>query len=263
MGIGLIGKKLGQSRVYDQSGVLRPVTIVHVGPNKVLQVRNNTTDGYEAVQLGFGERKATRSSKARLGHMRKHLGKAHQQSEASSEQSNSSLGPVPARVREFRNFGRSVSSGDLIGASLFAVGDYIDAIGITKGRGFEGVVRRHAFRGGDSTHGAKGWHRRSGAIGQRLFPGTVMRGMKMPGHMGRVRRTIQNLEVVQVRENDNLLLIAGAIPGANGDYVIVKESVKKSALRRRAQSQANRAGAPASHGKGATSGASKASGKKS
>src|SRR5574340_1241242 len=105
--------------------------------------------------------------------------------------------------------------------------DFVDAIGITKGRGFEGVVGRHAFRGGDSTHGAKGWHRRSGAIGQRLFPGTVMRGMRMPGHMGQVRRTVQNLEVIQVREADNLLLIRGAIPGSKGDYVVIRESKKR------------------------------------
>ena len=103
----------------------------------------------------------------------------------------------------------------------------MDAIGTTKGRGFEGVVKRHRFAGGDSTHGAKGWHRRSGAIGQRLFPGTVMRGMKMPGHMGQDTRTTQNLEVIQVLPADNLILIKGAIPGAEGDYVIIRESKKR------------------------------------
>jgi large subunit ribosomal protein L3 len=120
-----------------------------------------------------------------------------------------------------------VKAGDLIGATLFAPGDFVDAIGITKGRGFEGVVARHGFAGGDSTHGAKGWHRRSGAIGQRLFPGTVMRGMKMPGHLGQVRRTTQNLQVVQVREAENLLLIRGSFPGAEGDYVVIRESKKR------------------------------------
>ncbi len=128
---------------------------------------------------------------------------------------------------EFRNFSKEVKPGDVVGPTLFAPGDYVDAIGITKGRGFEGVVKRHHFRGGDSTHGAKGWHRRSGAIGQRLFPGTVMRGMKMPGHMGQVRRTAQNLQVVQVREAENVLLIRGAIPGSNGDYVVIRESKKR------------------------------------
>jgi len=135
--------------------------------------------------------------------------------------------PAFKKVKEFRDFSKEVKTGDTVNADLFTVGDFVDAIGVTKGRGFEGVVGRHGFRGGDSTHGAKGWHRRSGAIGQRLFPGTVMRGMKMPGHMGQVRRTTQNLEVIQVREADNVLLIKGAIPGSKGDYVVIRESKKR------------------------------------
>jgi large subunit ribosomal protein L3 len=206
--LGLLGKKLGQTQVYDAQGKVVPVTIVQAGPNRVLQCKTVETDGYQAVQLGFDDQKESRVSKALNGHFKKH-------------QST----PVK-RVREFRDFALSVKPGDVVGPNLFAVGDYVDAIGVTKGRGFEGVVKRHHFRGGDMTHGAKGWHRRSGAIGQRLFPGTVMRGMKMPGHMGHVRRTAQNLLVVQVREADNLLLIRGAIPGANGDYVVIRESKK-------------------------------------
>jgi large subunit ribosomal protein L3 len=131
------------------------------------------------------------------------------------------------KIQEFRDFSKEVKPGDVLGANLFAVGDYVDAIGYTKGRGFEGVVGRHSFAGGDSTHGAKGWHRRSGAIGQRLFPGTVMRGMKMPGHMGQVRRTVQNLKIVQVREAENILLISGAVPGSKGDYIVIRESKKR------------------------------------
>jgi len=209
MPLGLLGKKLGQTRVYDAKGVITPVTIVLAGPNRVLQCKTQQSDGYNAVQLGFGEQKEQRLTKAVLGHIKKHNG-----------------APVK-RIQEFREFSKEVKPGEVVGATLFAPGDYIDAIGFTKGRGFEGVVRRHGFRGGDSTHGAKGWHRRSGAIGQRLFPGTVMRGMKMPGHMGQVRRTAQNVQVVQVRETDNLLLIRGAIPGANGDYVVIRESKKR------------------------------------
>ena len=130
------------------------------------------------------------------------------------------------RVGEFRDFSLPVKPGDIVGANIFAQGDFVDAIGVTKGRGFEGVMKRHNFRGGDASHGAKGWRRRSGAIGQRLFPGTVMRGMKMPGHMGQVRRTAQNLQIIQVREADNLLLIKGAIPGSNNDYVVIREAKK-------------------------------------
>jgi large subunit ribosomal protein L3 len=206
--LGLLGKKLGQTRVYDDQGVLVPVTVVLAGPNRVIQCKNIDTDGYKAVQLGFEDQKESRVSKPLLGHLKKFSSAAVK------------------RIKEFRDFSKEVKPGDVIGATLFAKGDYVDAIGTTKGRGFEGVMKRHGFRGGDMTHGAKGWHRRSGAIGQRLFPGTVMRGMRMPGHMGQVRRTTQNLEVIQVREEDNVLLIKGAIPGSKGDYVVIRESKK-------------------------------------
>lgn len=206
--IGLLGKKLGQTRVYDEQGTAVAVTVVLAGPNYVIQCKTPQTDGYSAVQLGFDEQKEQRLTKALLGHIKKGNAK-----------------PVKW-VREFRNFGIQVKPGDTVGVNIFAKGDYVDAIGVTKGRGFEGVVGRHGFAGGDSTHGAKGWHRRAGAIGQRLFPGTVMRGMRMPGHMGQVSRTTQNLEVIQVRPDDNVLLIKGSIPGAKGDYVVIRESKK-------------------------------------
>jgi len=209
MPLGLLGKKLGQTRVYDAKGVVTSVTVVLAGPNRVLQCKTQQSDGYNSVQLGFDDQKDQRLTKPLLGHIKKHNGAAVK------------------RIKEFRDFSKEVKPGDVIGATLFAPGDFIDAIGVTKGRGFEGVVKRHRFAGGDSTHGAKGWHRRSGAIGQRLCPGTVMRGMKMPGHMGQVQRTTQNLEVMQVREADNVLLIRGAIPGSKGDYVIIRESKKR------------------------------------
>jgi large subunit ribosomal protein L3 len=207
--LGLLGKKLGQTRVYDARGNAVPVTVVLAGPNRVIQCKTVETDGYKAVQLGFDDQKEQRLTKPLNGHLKKF---------------NSA--PVK-RVREFRDFPLEVKPGDTLGVNVFAQGDYVDAIGITKGRGFEGVVKRHHFRGGDMTHGAKGWHRRGGAIGCRLFPGTVRRGMKMPGHMGQVRRTVQNLQIVQVREAENLLLIQGAIPGARGDYVVIRASKKK------------------------------------
>jgi large subunit ribosomal protein L3 len=210
MPLGLLGKKLGHTRVYTANGVLVPVTVVLAGPNRVLQVKTQAgKDGYNSVQLGFDDQKEQRLSKALLGHIKKQNGAAVK------------------RIKEFRDFSKEVKPGDIVGPTLFAPGDFIDAIGTTKGRGFEGVVKRHRFAGGDSTHGAKGWHRRSGAIGQRLFPGTVMRGMRMPGHMGQVTRTTQNLEVIQVLEADNLLLIKGSIPGAEGDYVVIRESKKR------------------------------------
>jgi large subunit ribosomal protein L3 len=233
--LGLLGKKLGQTSVYDARGVLVPVTIVLAGPNRVIQTKTVESDGYNAVQLGFDDQKKHRITKPLLGHFKKF-----------------STMPVK-RVREFRDFTLQVKPGDVVGPGIFAQGDFVDAIGVTKGRGFEGVMKRHNFRGGDASHGAKGWRRRSGAIGQRLFPGTVMRGMKMPGHMGQVRRTAQNLQIVQVREAENLLLIKGAIPGSNNDYVVIREAKKlpkgsDRAKRRLAVRTAVEA-APASKGK--------------
>jgi large subunit ribosomal protein L3 len=207
--LGLLGKKLGQTRVYDPQGNVVHVTVVQAGPNRVLQCKTVETDGYRAVQLGFDDQKESRLAKPALGHFKKFKG------------------TPTRRVREFRDFPVDVKPGDVVGVTVFAVGDYVDAIGITKGRGFEGVVKRHGFRGGDSTHGAKGWHRRAGAIGQRLFPGTVMRGTRMPGHLGQVRRTVQNLEILQVREAEQVLLVKGAIPGASGDYVVIRAAKKK------------------------------------
>jgi large subunit ribosomal protein L3 len=206
--LGLLGKKLGQTSVYDQHGVLTPVTVVLAGPNRVIQTKTVESDGYNSVQLGFDDQKEHRVTKPLLGHFKKHNSKPTK------------------RVGEFRDFPVTVKPGDTVTVNVFAIGDFVDAIGVTKGRGFEGVMKRHNFSGGDASHGAKGWRRRSGAIGQRLFPGTVMRGMRMPGHMGQVRRTVQNLQVIQVREADHLLLIKGAIPGANNDYVIIRESKK-------------------------------------
>ncbi|MBL9173921.1 MAG: 50S ribosomal protein L3 [Verrucomicrobiales bacterium] len=209
MPLGLIGKKLGHTRVYNVDGVATPVTVVQVGPNLVLQVKKkDSRDGYNAVQLGFDSQKESRLSKAVLGHIRKQNGS-----------------PVK-RIKEFRDFSKDVKPGDVLGADLFEVGQFVDCIGTTKGRGFEGVVGRWSFAGGDMTHGAKGWHRRSGAIGCRLFPGHVNKGLKMPGHMGQVRRTGQNLEIVQVRKDDNVLLIRGSFPGSEGEYCIIRESKK-------------------------------------
>jgi large subunit ribosomal protein L3 len=230
--LGLLGKKLGQTNVYDAQGVLVPVTIVRVGPNRVIQTKTVESDGYNAVQLGFDDQKEGRVSKALLGHFKQH-------------------GALPVkRVGEFRDFSLPVKAGEVIGAGIFAQGDFVDAIGITKGRGFEGVMKRHNFRGGDASHGAKGWRRRSGAIGQRLFPGTVLRGMKMPGHMGQVRRTAQNLQVIQVREAENLLLIKGAIPGSNDSYVVIRESKKlpKGSERAKRRIAVRVAAAPAAKG---------------
>jgi large subunit ribosomal protein L3 len=236
--LGLLGKKLGHTSVYDAHGVMVPVTVVRVGPNRVIQTKTVDSDGYNAVQLGFDDQKEQRLTKALVGHFKK-------------------FGAAPTRrIREFRDFSLPVKPGDILGANVFAQGDFVDAIGVTKGRGFEGVVGRHAFRGGDATHGSKGWRRRSGAIGQRLFPGTVMRGMRMPGHMGQVQRTTQNLQIIQVIESENILLIKGSLPGAEDDYLVIRESKKlpkgsERAKRRLAASFHAHAQAPSEDAKGA------------
>ncbi len=206
--IGLLGKKLGQTRVYDAKGNLVPVTVVLAGPNRVIQCKTKERDGYCAVQLGFDDQKEQRVAKPVLGHVKKHNAAAVK------------------RMREFRDYGIQVKPGDVLGVTVFAAGDMVDAIGVTKGRGFEGVMARHGFRGGDASHGSKGWRRRPGAIGQRSFPGTIMRGKRMPGHLGQVQRTTQNLEIVKVLEADQVLLVKGSIPGAKGDYVIIRDAKK-------------------------------------
>ena len=208
--LGLLGKKLGQTRVYDNDGAAVHVTIVECGPNHVIQCKTPETDGYSAVQLAFDPQKDQRLTKPRLGHFTKHKATGFK------------------RIREFRDFSLEVKSGDVVKVEdCFAEGDFVDAIGVTKGHGFQGVMKRWNFGGGRATHGAKGWKRRPGSIGSGSTPGWVAKGKKMPGHMGQVRRTVQNLKVVKVHGEDNLLLVKGAIPGADGDYIVIREAKKK------------------------------------
>jgi large subunit ribosomal protein L3 len=210
MALTLIGKKIGQTQVYESNGSLVHVTVVQAGPCVVLQKKTVQTDGYNALQLGFDEQKPSRANKPQLGHFKRAGQKAFR------------------IIRETRCDSKyaDLKPGDTLGVKEFPVNSFVDVTGITKGKGFQGVVRRFHFRGGDASHGAKGWRRRPGAIGQRLFPGTVHRGKRLPGHLGQVRRTIQNLRVVQVREDDQLLLIGGAIPGPTGGYVLVRQAKK-------------------------------------
>jgi len=208
----LLGKKIGMTQVFDAKGNFVGVTVLEVGPCVVLQKKTPETDGYHALQLGLGEKKLKNATRPMVGHCK-------------------NANAAPARfVREWRNDGTAAFNiGDKITVKEFQAGQYVDVIGTSKGKGFQGVVRRHHFAGGDATHGAKGWHRRSGAIGQRLFPGRVFRGMRMPGHMGHTRITTQNLRVIQVREAENLLLVEGAVPGPSGAFVIVRHAKKKPA----------------------------------
>ncbi len=215
------------------------VTIVQAGPNQVLQRKTTGRDGYESVQLGFDGQKEHRLSLPKRGHLKAHNGEENYtprspdrtvkgKARLTNRKAWDALAITPIRrIKEFRDFSLDVKPGDSIGADVFEAGDYVDVIGKTKGRGFQGVVKRWNFGGGRGSHGSGGWRRRPGSIGAGSTPGHVTKGKKMPGHMGQASRTVQNLEIIQVQADDNLLLVKGAIPGANGDYVVIRESKKK------------------------------------
>jgi large subunit ribosomal protein L3 len=211
MSIGLIGRKLGMSRVFAEDGNSVPVTVIEVTPNRVTQVRTEETDGYSAVQVTTGARRASRVTKPMAGHFAK-------------------AGVEAGRiVREFRaDAGEldGVEAGSAFDLSRFEVGQRVDVIGTSKGKGFQGAIKRHNFRAQRATHGNSLSHRAPGSIGQNQTPGRVFKGKKMAGHMGDVRKTSVNLEVVRVDADRNLILIKGAVPGAKGGDVIVRLSTR-------------------------------------
>jgi len=211
---GLIGKKVGMTQVYDEKGVLIPVTVIQAGPCVVTAVKTVERDGYSAVQLGFGSRRAKNVTKASQGHLAK---------------AGLSGNELPAVLREFRA-DDPAAPGTEIKADIFAAGEYLDVVGITKGRGFQGVVKRHGFAGGRASHGGA-WERRPGSIGCREWPGRVNKGHRMAGHMGDVRRTVQNLQIVRVMAEENVLLVKGAVPGANGGILLLQSALKKPAVK--------------------------------
>ena len=211
MAIGIVGRKVGMTRVFTEAGASVPVTVIEVEPNRVTQVRNAETDGYSAVQVTTGHRKMSRVNKPAAGHLAK-------------------AGVEPGRgIWEFRldgTEGAGFEIGGAIKADIFEVGQKVDVRGNTKGKGFQGGVKRHNFRMQDATHGNSISHRAAGSIGQCQTPGRVFKGKKMAGHMGSVQRSAQNLEVVRVDVERNLLLIKGAVPGHRGSDVIVTPAVK-------------------------------------
>lgn len=197
------------TQVYDAQNVLVPVTVVEAGPCTVVQVKTVETDGYNAVQIGFSSKKAKNTSSAELGHAKK-----------------AGLEAAPRVLAEVRLASApTLKVGDVVNASAFTEGQTVDVLGVTKGKGFQGVVRRFRVAGGPAAHGSM-FHRRIGAIGMRQTPGRTWKNQAMPGHMGQVCRTVQNLQIVKVIAEKNLLLVKGAIPGANGDDVIVRTAIK-------------------------------------
>jgi large subunit ribosomal protein L3 len=211
MSLGLLGKKIGMTRLFDQqAGIMIPVTVIDVSGNTVLQVKTPETDGYTAVQVGYGDQKEQRVTKPALGIFKK-------------------AGSTPKRfIQEFRLQNGAEVPTVHPGLETFTEGQWVDVIGESKGRGFQGAVKRHGFGGLKMTHGSM-MHRRTGAIGCRSTPGRVWKNQKMPGHMGTTRSTVQNLKIVAVRPEDGVILVSGAVPGSNGHYVTVRPAKKKSA----------------------------------
>jgi len=205
----ILGKKLGMTQVYDAQNVLVPVTVVEAGPCAVVQVKTTETDGYNAVQIGFAAKKTKNTSKGELNHAKK-----------------AGLEAAPRVLSEVRLAATpTLKVGDVVNVTSFTEGQLVDVIGITKGKGFQGVVKRWRVAGGPAAHGSM-FHRRIGSIGMRQTPGRTWKNQSMPGHMGQERRTVQNLRVVKILADKNLILVKGAIPGANGDDVIVRTAIK-------------------------------------
>ncbi len=207
MSIGILGQKVGMTRVYDEAGTITPVTVILAEPNAVLQVKTKENEGYSACQVGVFDQKEHRVTKPELGHFKK-------------------AGSTPKRfVGEFRMNGEETKVGDSITVNGFKAGQLVDVIGVSKGKGFQGPMKKHNFDGQGAAHGSK-THRRNGAIGCRSTPGRIYKNHGMAGHMGDERVTVQNLRVVQVREADHVLLVSGAVPGAAGSYVVVRTAIK-------------------------------------
>ncbi len=208
MTIGLVGRKAGMTRVFTEDGVSVPVTVIEAAPNRITQVRTQEADGYQAIQVTAGQRKASRVSKPLAGHYAK----------AGSE--------AGVGLWEFRIEGDLPEVGSELNVELFEAGQKVDVRGTSKGKGFQGGVKRHNFKMQDATHGNSVSHRAPGSIGQCQTPGRVFKGKKMAGHMGSEQKCVQSLEVVRIDADRNLILVKGAIPGAKGGNVVITPSVK-------------------------------------
>src|SRR5213079_1137993 len=219
MSIGLLGQKIGMTSVYDANGRMRPVTVIAAGDNVLLRRVTAENDGYSAIKVAFGVQKESRVTKALLGEFKK-------------------AGSEPKKLmREFR-LDVDAAEGEInLSVTQFQPGDWVDVIGRSKGKGFQGVMKKHNFHGQGAAHGSK-THRRNGAIGNRSTPGRIWKNMGMPGHMGDERVTVQNLQVMQVREAEKVILISGAVPGANGSYVVIRPAIKKPAGEAKAKPEA-------------------------
>ncbi|MHB8907841.1 MAG: 50S ribosomal protein L3 [Syntrophales bacterium] len=205
---GLIGKKLGMTQIFSDEGVAVPVTVIEVEPSVIIQKKTKETDGYDAVQLGYGRIKQKNVTKPLQGHFKK---------------ADKGLFRI---LREFALELESAEPGQELTAEVFEPGDYVDIVGTSKGKGFAGVMKRHGFGGGRATHGSM-FHRAPGSIGASADPSRVFKGTRLPGHMGSERKTVQNLLVWAVRPEMNVILVRGAVPGSKNGFVMIKQAIKK------------------------------------
>lgn len=220
---GLLGIKLGMTQVFDDKGVVTPVTVIQAGPCYVTQVKSTDNDGYEAIQVGFGEAKPARLSKGEQGH----LGLARPKKGRPRRDSQTNL-PAVRYLREFRTKNAShYQVGQVLTVAQFEVGERIDVTGKTKGRGFAGNVKRHGFRGGPRTHGQSDRQRAPGSVGATTGIGNVLKGTRMAGRMGNEQQKAQNLEVMRIDPERNLIAVKGAIPGAKGGLVVLRDAAKQ------------------------------------
>lgn len=231
MPVGLIGRKIGMTQVYDENGVVVPVTVLELGPCPVLQIRTQDCDGYEAVQVGFGDKPRRLATRAERGHVAEISSKRRKSLKESGQELRATAGCEPQRfVREFRTDGED--HGLDVGVVLtidgqFEVDARVDVIATSKGRGTAGVMKRHNFAGQRATHGVKKVHRHGGSIGQSADPSRVLKGTKMAGHFGAAQITVRNLRIARLLPEENLMLVKGAVPGPTGGYVLVRPTNKK------------------------------------
>jgi large subunit ribosomal protein L3 len=211
---GLIGKKVGMTQLFAADGTVQPATVLRAGPCVVVQAKTVESDGYEAVQLGFVEAKPTKENKPSQGHFKK-------------------AGVPATRVRrevKLAAGGDPLKAGDQVNVSMFADGDRVDVIGTSRGKGFQGVVKRHHFAGGGGSHGSM-HHRAPGSIGQSSYPSRVLKGMRMGGHMGAARVTVRNLKVIRVDPENNLLLVEGSVPGGPNGILMIRKAIAAKPIR--------------------------------
>lgn len=224
---GLLGRKVGMTQIYDESGNAIPVTVIQAGPCHVLQVRSPDRDGYQAVQLGFLDKPRRLARRSERGHVAALGSKRSKKLSTAGVQVPKKADCEPKRfVREIRGAAEGAEVGQQLTVDVFAAVKAVDITGITKGRGFAGVIKRHGFEGQRASHGTKKVHRHAGGTGMHSDPSRVFKGTRMPGHLGNVRVTTRNLRVVKVDAENNLLLVHGAIPGPAGGYVVIQETNK-------------------------------------